>query len=408
MTILRHWNSLLGRANASGTRRLARSAPRSPMVGSVNAPEPGFRSGVRWGVVPRCCSPIGRPIGSPPFDTRITRPWSRARQFPISRSERRASSAATPPGPREAGAHGYPGTPNRRPLGAWPNCRPCAECSPPKFIGGLYQTAMGVTLALVPCLPVLGGFPAATPRFAPPCAGPDCGDPPFRRRPPGSGLSCRKTGLNLTSFRGSGRLFRFLAAIRVDGCGITPGRKHSRRRCPVPQPTKPPRTLLGYFADLRTLGIDCLTKPLRTLLGHFRSRIRPSVELPTKPPRDLLGRYVGPRTALRTVRWAYETAQDFARAFGRRALDEHRVTYDAAQNFTRALLRDSLARPTRYARRRDVPPTSGTCTAIGCRCWRRGGSRCRWAHRRVARFRVRRRNPAGQAQGLRSRVALRR
>ena len=151
LTILRHWNSLLGRANASGTRRLARSAPRSPMVGSVNAPEPGFRPGVRWGVVPRCCSPIGRPIGSPPFDTRITRPWSRARQFPISRSERRASSAATPPGPREAGAHGYPGTPNRRPLGAWPNCRPCAECSPPKFIGGLYQTAMGVTLALVPC-----------------------------------------------------------------------------------------------------------------------------------------------------------------------------------------------------------------------------------------------------------------
>lgn len=254
----------------------------------------------------------------------------------------------------------------------------------PRFGAVLPLRRFGI--ALVPCLPVLGGFPAATPRFAPPCAGPDCGDPPFRRRPPGSGLSCRKTGLNLTSFRGSGRLFRFLAAIRVDGCGITPGRKHSRRRCPVPQPTKPPRTLLG----------------------HFRSRIRPSVELPTKPPRDLLGRYVGPRTALKTVRWAYETAQDFARAFGRRALDEHRVTYDAAQNFTRALLRDSLARPTRYARRRDVPPTSGTCTAIGCRCWRRGGSRCRWAHRRVARFRVRRRNPAGQAQGLRSRVALRR
>ncbi len=298
----------------------------------------------------------------------------------------------------------------------------------PRFGAVLPLRRFGI--ALVPCLPVLGGFPAATPRFAPPCAGPDCGDPPFRRRPPGSGLSCRKTGLNLTSFRGSGRLFRFLAAIRVDGCGITPGRKHSRRRCPVPQPTKPPRTLLehstskqvrqlcrptkpprtllGYFADLRTLGIDCLTKPPRTLLGHFRSRIRPSVELPTKPPRDLLGRYVGPRTALKTVRWAYETAQDFARAFGRRALDEHRVTYDAAQNFTRALLRDSLARPTRYARRRDVPPTSGTCTAIGCRCWRRGGSRCRWAHRRVARFRVRRRNPAGQAQGLRSRVALRR
>lgn len=137
----------------------------------------------------------------------------------------------------------------------------------------------GTTPALASRLPVLGGYPAAMPRFAPPCAGPDCGDPPFRRRPPGSGLSCRKTGLNLTSFRGSGRLFRFLAAIRVDGCGITPGRKHSRRRCPVPQPTKPPRTLLGYF----------------------RSRISPSVKLPTKPPRALLGRYVGPWTALKTA-----------------------------------------------------------------------------------------------------------
>lgn len=369
------------------------------MVGSVNAPEPGFRPGVRWGVVPRCCSPIGRPIGSPPFDTRITRPWSRARQFPISRSERRASSAATPPGPREAGAHGYPGTPNRRPLGAWPNCRPCAECSPPKFIGGLYQTAMGVTLALVPCSRYgvsaslwcrasrfWAVFPPRRRGSRRPVLAQTAAIPLSDADPPGSGLSCRKTGLNLTSFRGSGRLFRFLAAIRVDGCGITPGRKHSRRRCPVPQPTKPPRTLLEHSTS----------KQVRQLCR------------PTKPPRDLLGRYVGPRTALKTVRWAYETAQDFARAFGRRALDEHRVTYDAAQNFTRALLRDSLARPTRYARRRDVPPTSGTCTAIGCRCWRRGGSRCRWAHRRVARFRVRRRNPAGQAQGLRSRVALRR
>ena len=97
------------------------------MVGSVDAPEPGFRPGVRWGVVPRCCSPIGRPIGSPPFDTRITRPWSRARQFPISRSERRASSAATPPGPRGAGAEGHPGMLDRRPprglAELWAMCR---------------------------------------------------------------------------------------------------------------------------------------------------------------------------------------------------------------------------------------------------------------------------------------------
>ena len=49
----------------------------------------------------------------------------------------------TPPGPRGAEAYGHPGTPDRRPLGAWPNCRPCAECSPPKFIGGLSWTVMG-------------------------------------------------------------------------------------------------------------------------------------------------------------------------------------------------------------------------------------------------------------------------
>ena len=49
------------------------------------------------------------------------------------------------PGPRGAGADGHPGTPDRRPLGAWPNCRPCAECSPPKFIDGLSQTVMGAS-----------------------------------------------------------------------------------------------------------------------------------------------------------------------------------------------------------------------------------------------------------------------
>ena len=200
----------------------------------------------------------------------------------------------------------------------------------------LHQTAMGVTLALVPCSRYgvsaslwcrasrfWAVFPPRRRGSRRPVLAQTAAIPLSDADPPGSGLSCRKTGLNLTSFRGSGRLFRFLAAIRVDGCGITPGRKHSRRRCPVPQPTKPPktllehsaskqvrqlcrptkpsRTLLGYFADLRTLGIDCLTKPPRTLLGHFRSRISPSVELPTKPPRALLRRYVGPRTALKTA-----------------------------------------------------------------------------------------------------------
>ena len=42
-----------------------------------------------------------------------------------------------------AEADGHPGTPDRRPLGAWPYRRQCAECSPPKFIGGLSWTVMG-------------------------------------------------------------------------------------------------------------------------------------------------------------------------------------------------------------------------------------------------------------------------
>lgn len=50
MTILCRGDSLLGPANALGTRRVARLASRSPMVGSINAPEPGFRPGVRWGL----------------------------------------------------------------------------------------------------------------------------------------------------------------------------------------------------------------------------------------------------------------------------------------------------------------------------------------------------------------------
>ena len=124
------------------------------MVGSINAPEPGFRPGVRWGgVVPRWCPPIGRRIGSPSL---------RHLHYPavapgpaVSYQSFGAASVlggSTPSrGPRGAGAHGYPGTPDRRLFGAWPNCRPCAECSPPKFIGGLSRTAMSVTLALVPC-----------------------------------------------------------------------------------------------------------------------------------------------------------------------------------------------------------------------------------------------------------------
>ena len=51
--ILRSGNSLLGSATALGTRCSARLTSRSPMVGSVDAPEPGFRPGARWGVLAR-------------------------------------------------------------------------------------------------------------------------------------------------------------------------------------------------------------------------------------------------------------------------------------------------------------------------------------------------------------------
>ena len=42
-----------------------------------------------------------------------------------------------------AGAGGHPEAPDWRPLGACPYRRQCAECSPPKFIGGLSRTVMG-------------------------------------------------------------------------------------------------------------------------------------------------------------------------------------------------------------------------------------------------------------------------
>ena len=46
-----------------------------------------------------------------------------------------------------AGADGHPETPDRRPLGACPYRRQCAECSPPRFIGRLSRTVMGSPLS---------------------------------------------------------------------------------------------------------------------------------------------------------------------------------------------------------------------------------------------------------------------
>ena len=67
---------------------------------------------------------------------------------------------------------------------------------------------MGATLALGattfipgPRLPVLGGYPAATPRFAPPCAGADCGDPPGID-PPGFWVVLQENGLEFDALPG--------------------------------------------------------------------------------------------------------------------------------------------------------------------------------------------------------------
>ena len=226
------------------------------MVGSVNAPEPGFRPGARWGVVPRWCPSIGRPIGSPPFDARITRLWPRARQFPI---VVRSGERPRRQHPRAFEGQGHMAIRGRRSgvpsahgqtVGHAPNARHrsrrrlISDCNGRDPRTGA-RPRYGVSALLWCRAPGSGRFSRRDAAVrAVLCVGADCGDPLQASTPPGSGLFCRKMGSNLTLFRGSGRLFWFLAAIRVDGCGITPGQKHSHRRCPVPQPTKPPRPLL--------------------------------------------------------------------------------------------------------------------------------------------------------------------
>lgn len=56
-------------------------------------------------------------------------------------------------------------------------------------------------LALVPRLPVPDGFPAAMLRFAPPCAGADCGDPPGID-PPGFWAVLQENGLEFDALPG--------------------------------------------------------------------------------------------------------------------------------------------------------------------------------------------------------------
>ena len=53
-----------------------------------------------------------------------------------------------PPGPLRGRGRGHPEASDRRPLGACPYRRQCAECLPPRFISGLSQTVMGGWLAM--------------------------------------------------------------------------------------------------------------------------------------------------------------------------------------------------------------------------------------------------------------------
>ena len=104
-------------------------------------------------------------------------------------------------------------------------------------------------------------------------------------RPPGSEPFCRKTGPNLTPFRGSGRFFQLSVAVRAIGRDITPGQKLPHCRRPALQPTKPPRTS-------RARSRRPATSPKRQNGGRERRGLaRDSVCVPGLPV-DFLALYV--------------------------------------------------------------------------------------------------------------------
>lgn len=84
--------------------------------------------------------------------------------------------------------------------------------------------------------------------------------PPSAATPPGSGPFCRKTGQNLTSFRGSGRFFQLSAAVRAISRDITPGQKLPHCRRSALQPTKPPRTSRAIEV-LLSVRVSCAKGP---------------------------------------------------------------------------------------------------------------------------------------------------
>lgn len=148
----------------------------------------------------------------------------------------------------------------------------------------------GTTPALASRPPVLGGFPAVVPRFAPSCVGADCGDPFTGVDPPGFWVVLQKNGPEFDVIPG------FWAVVSVP-------RRDSRRWLRYNPRSEAFTSSMSRSAAYETAqnctralarvanspSVELPTKPPRTLLGHFGSRIGLSVELPTKPPRDLLG-----------------------------------------------------------------------------------------------------------------------
>ena len=100
-------------------------------------PDDGFRHS-RW-----CHGVILQSVGrrNPSCDTPLPPALAPGSFLSVVRSGERPGGNT--PGPLRAGADGHPEAPDRRPLGACPYRRQCAECSPSKLIGGPLQTVMG-------------------------------------------------------------------------------------------------------------------------------------------------------------------------------------------------------------------------------------------------------------------------
>ena len=205
----------------------------------------------------------------------------------------------------------------RRMLATEVHRRLISDCNgrDPRFGAVLPLRRFGI--ALVPCLPVLGGFPAATPRFAPPCAGPDCGDPPFRRRPPGSGLSCRKNGPEFDVIPG------FWAVVSVPRCDSRRWLRYN------------PRSEAFTSSMSRSAAYETAQNSARA----FHQQAGPSAVQAYETAQN--SAWVFRRPAHPGHRLPYETAQNFARAFQVTNQTVGRAAYETAQRFARALCRTS-------------------------------------------------------------------